>query len=219
MNAEEKIDDGIKLYRLFSSRDGPVKLFVGGLHGSEGMYTAPILEELVAGGEVEVSGGETIIVPSLTRESRYIYVFSEAYYRNREGGILIHLIEKYRPSCYFEIHTYRKESYPFLIEPVREKRVGVPPFVNLQDGILLGSVSPILRRRFGANDLCLTIELPEWKIRVMRKAIIDLLSLFLQKESRGEIIEDLKRIYPAQIQRAIEIYHEYYRDRDLKQKD
>ena len=54
MGLEELEDYGVKLYRLVAAEGRPAKLFVGGLHGNEGLYTTPILERL-AQEEISVS--------------------------------------------------------------------------------------------------------------------------------------------------------------------
>jgi hypothetical protein len=213
MNFEEKIEHGMKLYRVIPSGQGPTKLFVSGLHGREGDHTAQILEKLTEVEIEEICGKEVIIVPRVATESRYIHVLYEEYYKSREGKKLIYLIKKYRPSFYFEVHSYRKESYFILTDPEREDKFGVPPFVDLQDGILLGSIAPVLRSRFEKSDLCLTIELPNWKIQEVREYIMDILRLFLRKENRNDLIEALRRIYPSQIKIAEEVFRKYYRDR------
>ncbi|MCK4475702.1 MAG: DUF2119 family protein, partial [Methanophagales archaeon] len=150
----------MKLYRLISSEEGPTKLFVGGLHGKEGLYTAPILEELA---KERIYSGKAIIVPSLVEKSKYVDVLSEEYYRSKEGIKLLRLIQKYKPYFYFELHAYGEQSYSGLTDPEREKRIGVPPFVDLGNRVLLGSIAPILRSEFTKNDFCVTIEVPNWK--------------------------------------------------------
>lgn len=212
MTLEKLVDSEIDLYQLISSYKGPAKLFVGGLHGREGAYTAPILEELIKT-EEEVCTGVSIIVPRLVKNSKYLHVLSRDYYQTREGMQLISLIETYMPSFYLELHAYGKSSYSGLTDPNREKRVGVPPFVDIKDGILLGSIAPILMSRFGENDLCITIEIPSWKSEKVKDEILGILRLLLKKRTRGDVADELRLQYPSQIRKAEELFKAYYQDR------
>ena len=202
----------MKLYRLIASEAGPTKLFVGGLHGKECLYTAPILEQLA---KDEVYAGRAIIVPCLVEHGKYVDVLSEEYYRSRAGIELLQLIENYKPHFYFELHAYGKHSYSRLTDPEREKRIGVPPFVDLGMGILLGSIAPILRRKFSERDFCITIEVPNWKLEYekVRTEVLRVLRLALSKAKRDEVMEVLRMRYPAQMQKAEELFRQYYRNK------
>ncbi|MCW7076244.1 MAG: DUF2119 domain-containing protein [Candidatus Syntrophoarchaeum sp.] len=207
------VDSEIDLYQLSSSHKGPTKLLVGGLHGREATHTAPILEELINTSEKRTCTGVSIIVPSLVKNSKYLHVISQDYYQTREGMRLITLIENYRPSFYLELHAYRKSSYSGLTDPQRERRVGVPPFIDLEEGILLGSIAPILMSRFGENDLCITIEVPSWKSEKVKDEILEILKLLLKKKTRDDVADELRLKYPSQIRKAEELFKAYYRDR------
>ena len=202
----------MKLYRLIASEAGPTKLFVGGLHGKEGLYTAPILEQLA---KDVVYAGRAIIVPCLVEHGKYVDVLSEEYYQSRAGIELLQLIENYKPHFYFELHAYGKHSYSRLTDPERELRIGVPPFVDFGTGILLGSIAPILRRKFSERDFCVTIEVPNWKSEDenVRAEILQILRLALSKAKREEVMLELRMWYPAQIQKAEELFRQYYRNR------
>ena len=202
----------MKLYRLIASEAGPTKLFVGGLHGKECLYTAPILEQLA---KDKVYAGRAIIVPCLVEHGKYVDVLSEEYYRSRAGIELLQLIENYKPYFYFELHAYGKHSYSRLTDPERELRIGVPPFVDLGTGILLGSIAPILRSKFSENDFCVTIEVPNWKSEDedVRAEVLQVLRLALSKVKHEEVIAELRRWYPAQVQKAEELFRQYYRNK------
>jgi len=218
----------MKLYRFpgrSSGSGGARKLFVGGLHGDEGLYTAPILEtlasEVEAEAEVGDNNGDLIIVPSLTMGGRYIGVLSEEYYRSREGMILTGLIKRYKPSFYFELHAYGESSYHRLTNPEREKREGVPPFVDLDDHehthnhILLGSIAPVLRELFSAGDFCLTIELPKWRSdeEGVREEVMQILRIGLLSETKREMLTQLRKMYPDALKRAEALFIQYYHSR------
>ena len=223
----------MKLYRFPGSggSGGASKLFVGGLHGNEGVYTAPILETLASEAEVELesevevdgndNNSDVIIVPSLTMGGRYIGVLSKGYYQSREGMILTGLIKRYKPSFYFELHAYGESSYPRLTNPEREKIEGVPPFVDLDDHthnhnhILLGSIAPVLRKLFSTRDFCLTIELPKRRSDEdeVREEVLVILRIGLRSETRAEMLTQLRKMYPDALRRAEALFMQYYHSR------
>ena len=212
----------MKLYRFPGSggSGGASKLFVGGLHGNEGVYTAPILETLASEAEADNdNNGDVIIVPSLTMGGRYIGVLSKEYYRSREGMILTGLIKRYTPSFYFELHAYGESSYPRLTNPEREKIEGVPPFVDLDDHthnhILLGSIAPVLRKLFSTRDFCLTIELPKRRSDEdeVREEVLVILRIGLRSETRAEMLTQLRKMYPDALRRAEALFMQYYHSR------
>jgi hypothetical protein len=211
MGLEELEDYGVKLYRLTSAEEGVAKLFVGGLHGDEGRYTAPILERLA---QEERYVGEAIIAPSLVEKSRYIGVLAEEYYQSKEGMNLLLLIQKYKPRFYFELHAYEKPSYSRLTDPERVKKIGVPHFVDLDEGILIGSIAPILRRKFTEKDFCMTIEVPKWKCAhaEIKEKVLEVLRVGLIKRDREEVMEEFLMRYPEQIKMAVYLFHQYYRE-------
>ena len=202
----------MKLHRLIAPKGGPTKLFVGGLHGTESVYTAPILEILAT---EEICTGEVIIVPCLVENSKYIAVLSEEYYQSKEGTELLRLIHDYKPDFYFELHAYGEQSYSRLTDPEREIKIGVPPFVDLVDGILLGSIAPILRREFSEHDFCVTIEVPNWKCEKaeIKEELLQILRIGLTIATKREALEKLRIRYPAQMNKAELLFQQYYRNR------
>ena len=199
----------MKLYRLVASEEGPTKLFVGGLHGDEGLYTAPILERLA---KEEIPTGEVIIVPCLVEEGKYIGVLSEEYYRSGAGMNLLQLIQEYKPAFYFELHAYSEQSYSKLTDPERVNKIGVPHFVDLGDGVLIGSIAPILRRKFTLSDFCITIEMPKWQIKKIKQRVLEILMIGLSKTDREGIMREFRLRYPAQTKIAEKLFYQYYRN-------
>ncbi len=199
----------MNLYRFCS---GSVrKLFVGGLHGDEGLYTAPVLE-ILADEADKASDADIVIVPAITTGARYIGVLSEAYYHSREGMILSGLIKRYRPHFYFELHAYSEKSYSRLTNAEREKIEGVPPFVDLGNNVLIGSIAPVLRNTlFGTNDFCMTIELPNWKCRAVTDEVLQILEHGLQCITRTDLLDKLRGMYPEALERAEKLFSRYYR--------
>jgi len=204
--------EGVKLYRANAFAEGPPKLFVGGLHGDEGRYTAPILERLA---QEHVSSGEVIIVPQLTEQSTYIGVLNREYYQSEVGLRLLQLIHRYQPRFYFELHAYGQHSYARLTDPERVQKIGVPQFVDLDEGILIGSIAPLLRLQFSARDFCMTIEVPNWKSEheQTRAKVLTVLRIGLTHTDREAVMQEFRMRYPAEVQEAEALFRQYYRDR------
>jgi hypothetical protein len=204
--------DGVRLYRATAAGAGPPKLFVGGLHGDEGRYTAPILERLA---QEDVPSGEVIIVPQLTEQSTYIGVLNREYYQSEAGLRLLQLIQRYQPQFYFELHAYGQHSYARLTDPERVQKIGVPHFIDLDEGILIGSIAPMLRLQFSARDFCMTIEVPNWKSEHerIRAKVLAVLRIGLTHTDREAVMQEFRMRYPAEVQEAEALFQQYYRDR------
>jgi len=202
----------MKVYRLVASEEGPKRLFVGGLHGDEGLYTAPILERLA---KENLNAGEATIVPSLVENSKYVGVLSEAYYRSKAGMDLLQLIHEYKPTFYFELHAYGEQSYSKLTDSERVNKIGVPNFVDFCDGVLIGSIAPILRCKFAVHDFCITIEVPKWRSEneQIKEKVHEILMLGLTKTDREGIMREFRLRYPAQTKMAETLFYQYYYNR------
>ena len=201
---------GVRLYTARGSAAGPTRLVIGGLHGDEGMFTAPIIERLVT---EELATGEAILVPSLVECGNYIGVLSEEYYESAAGQLLLRLIRRYNPAFYFELHAYRQQSYERLTDPGRVQKIGVPHFVELGNGILIGSIAPLLRRRFTIDDFCMTIEVPKWKAEEeqISESVLELLRIALASRDRAALMQTYRARYPAQVKEAEALFNRYYR--------
>ena len=113
-----------------------------------------------------------------------------------EGISLLGLIEKYAPEFYFEIHSYSEKSYSNLTELKRIDLKGIPPFVDLNNGVLMASISPILREKFKKTDFCMTIEVPNWKVLEVEKTVLEILEFGITSKNRDEMIEKIFSKYP-----------------------
>ena len=85
--------------------DNPVRLIVGGLHGSEGVKTGPLLRDVSR----TVEKGRLILC-NLSRRVRYISTINKAYYSTQIGSRLLNLILRYRPKIYIELQLARASS-------------------------------------------------------------------------------------------------------------
>ncbi len=200
---------GVRLYAARGSVSGPMRLVIGGLHGDEGLFTAPIIERLVT---EELTAGEAILVPSLVEGGSYIGVLTEEYHKSAAGQLLLRLIRRYNPQFYFELHAYGQQSYERLTDPGRVKKIGVPHFIELGNGILIGSIAPLLRRRFTIEDFCMTIEVPKWKREEAQisESVLELLRIALASRDRAALMHTYRTRYPAQVKQAEELFNRYY---------
>ena len=189
--------------RITLGSGDPRRLFIGGLHGDEWRYTSSILESLDAPGT-----GTLIIIPKLT-DRAYISTLDDRYYDyGSYGRDVIAAIMEIKPEIYLELHSYR--DFDVLTDPGRIHRVGVPAYIELDDGVLIGSISPILRRRcFSMYDLCLSFEIPAENRKSQRLAR-ELLEFTKDCVSRDEFLDFLLDRYPDQGMRAIENYKRFY---------
>ncbi|MCC7576536.1 MAG: DUF2119 family protein [Methanomethylovorans sp.] len=189
-------------YKMMGDGD-PVRLFVGGLHGNEWRDTSDIVEKLEP-----PAVGSLAIMPVICKE-KYISTLDERYYRTL-GKPIIQAVDELRPSIYIEFHSYSKQNQKQLTGADRIQKTGVPAYSLLDNDVLLGSVSPVIRKDcFPAEALCLSFEIQkenplskEYGSRIAEK----------MKEciSRDHFIEQLKKRYPAQANKVIEDYRNFY---------
>ncbi len=146
----------MSFFRLIDKGEGPVRLFVGGVHGREGLTTIHALKKIQSS---DVKKGKLIIYNC--DATKYISTLDKGYYHTPLGKYIVELIHHYKPEVYVEPHCYRPDSYNRLTDLQRQKRIGVPPLIELEKRVLIGSVSPHIRTSlFKREDVCLTLEMP-----------------------------------------------------------
>ena len=188
----------------------PTRLFVAGIHGDEEAITRPIFEMMIK--DIKITSGRLVVV-SLSRDCPYISTLNEAYYDSTNGKKLLELIQEYRPGIYVELHTYKRDNHLNLIDPERRKKIGVPPFTELEEKVLIGSVSPFIRTsEFRREDFCFTLEMPDPYSEKALKIALQILRSISLSSSRGEILEKLREQYPLQIQEAEKNFREFFND-------
>jgi hypothetical protein len=195
-------------FRLIDKGDGPVRLFVGGVHGREGLTTIRALRRL---GFNDIDNGRLIIYSC--NPTPYISTLNPDYYRSPQGREILRLIEKYRPSTYLEAHCYRRENYDKLTDPSRKSSEGVPPLIELEEGVLIGSVSPHIRKKlFKRDDICLTVEMPCLDGGSDRSldVYVEFLRTVASSESRKELELRLEGRYPVQVETARRYAREFF---------
>jgi len=202
-------------FKRFGRGEGIVKFFVGGLHGEECEQTKPILEQLARECASHLSFfGDALILPCLVERGQHVSVLREEYYRMEAGRRLLSLVRFLHPRFYFEIHSYGMHSLARLTSAKRFEIEGVPPFVELERGILIGSISPILRKEFRRDAFCLTVEIPKKLESEERKAVkervLAILRACLAAESRDALLKALRSMYPKQMRKAEALFRMFY---------
>jgi hypothetical protein len=197
-------------FKEFGSKD-PCRLFIAGIHGNEQATTMPLLELLAR--DIENIRGRLILV-SLSSEDPYISTLDESYYDSVNGRKLLDLVHEYRPNIYLELHSYEIKNQVKLTDPDRKSKIGVPSFTELEEKILIGSVSPLIRTtEFKREDLCFTLELPVPHSEKALHIALDILKVIALSSDRNEIIGKLRIKYPEQIRDAQRNFHEFFKER------
>lgn len=189
-------------YKVMGDGD-PIRLFVGGLHGNEWMDTSDILEKLEP-----PTVGSLAVIPVVCKE-KYVSTLEESYYRTL-GKPIIRAVEELRPSIYIEFHSYSKQNQKMLTGTDRIHKTGVPAYSQLDNDVLLGSVSPIIRRNyFPVEALCLSFEIQK-KNPISREYGSKIARKMKECLSRDHFIKKLKKRYPVQAKKVIEDYRDFY---------
>jgi len=192
---------GIRIY----GNEKPVRLFVAGLHGEEWKDTTELLHSIKP-----PKTGTLALIP-LVSSGNYISTLDPAYYPGL-GKKILEAIEELKPEIYIELHSYSRENLEKLSGKDRFEKIGVPAYSVLKDGVLLGSVSPWVRRKYFPKEaLCLSFELQKENIE-SRTFTASILEVLKESQSRDEFIEYLKTEFPEQAKKAIEDYRKFYGD-------
>ncbi|MBW6518943.1 MAG: DUF2119 domain-containing protein [ANME-2 cluster archaeon] len=191
------------MIQRFGSGD-PVRLFVAGLHGDEWETTSALLEQLSPPGT-----GTLIIMPKVS-DNEYLSTLDRDYYATYAPH-LREAIVTFRPSIYLELHCYSKESYLALVGDGRFERYGVPAYIEIEAGILMGSVSPRVRRDFFTpDDLCVSFEMPRNPSELSLIVIHNLLDVVEKCWSRQGFVSYMAQHYPEQTAVAVKNYLQFY---------
>jgi hypothetical protein len=183
-------------FKIIEKGPGLKRLFIGGVHGKEGLSTIKAIKKL---SENDVKDGTLIIYNC--NQSRYISTLNQLYYQSTVGKEILYLINHYKPDMYIELHCYKPESYPTLTSIDRIQRVGVPPLIELEKGVLIGSVSPLIRTKiFKKEDICITLEMPCSPSSETLKVYVNFLKTLAGAKNRIELENKARKIYPEQVE-------------------
>jgi hypothetical protein len=192
-------DTGMKIY----GSGKPVRLFVAGLHGNEWEDTTGFLKS------IEPPKTGTLAIIPFVDCGKYISTLNPGYYSGT-GKNILKAIEGLKPDIYIELHSYSSENLEKLAGKNRLELIGVPAYSILKEGVLLGSVSPWVRRKyFPKKALCLSFELQKGNVE-SRKFTAHMLEILKEIRSRDEFIDYMKKEFPAQTKKAIEDYQRFY---------
>lgn len=195
-------------FKIINKEKGINRLFIGGVHGKEGLSTIKALQEIQ---EDDVDEGKLTI--HNCDESPYLSTLNPLYYKSEVGKEVLYLINYYQPQIYVEAHCYKKESYPKLIAPGRRTEEGVPPLIELEKGVLIGSASPNIRTTlFKKDDVCITLEMPCNPSYDSLDVYVKVLRILAASRNRGDLEKRMKEIYPVQVETARRYAREFFGD-------
>jgi hypothetical protein len=179
----------------------PKRLFVAGLHGDEWKDTSDILASLAP-----PKIGSLYIISKVS-DGTYISTLKSEYYK-KDGKKIIESVKKVNPDVYIELHAYNKEHLKDLTDDKRFSKRGVPPYIELEGGMLIGSVSPHLTKYFPMDRLCLSFEIQKGDER-SRWILLELLEILKDAEISEFLIYLFKR-YPNPVRDATIAYFRYH---------
>jgi hypothetical protein len=193
----------MEFFKCINKGPGLKRLFIGGVHGKEGLSTINAIKKI---SENDVKDGTLVIYNC--DESRYISTLNPLYYQSTVGKEILYLINHYQPDMYIELHCYKPESYPALTSIDRIKRVGVPPLIELEKGVLIGSVSPQIRTKiFKKEDICITLEMPCSPSPETLNIYVNFLKVLASAKNRFDLENKVTKIYPEQVETSQKYAH------------
>jgi hypothetical protein len=192
--------------RAIERGKGPTRIFIGGVHGKEGLTTIDLIKQI---NDDDVTEGKLLLYNC--PESRYMSTLDPRYYESPMGEKILKLIKTHKPEIYVELHCYKPESYLKLIDLDRKKRVGVPPLIELEHGVLISSVAPYLRTKFfKREDVCITLEMPCKPTEKSREVYFEVMKAIAGSRNRSELEYKLGLKYPSQVKIARRYAAEFF---------
>jgi len=187
------------------AKDGTSRLVVGGIHGKEGLSTIKVLE---VAKDINIPEGRWTLYNF--PPSPYLSTLDPLYYLSLRGSQLVSIIQENKPDIYLELHCYHQENYYKLTKGDRKDIFGVPGLVELENGVLIGSVSPLIRSVFFAlNDFPFILEIPCNPSKEVLKCCQNVMEIIATSSNRKEILQKLGQIYPQQVQQLTDYFKEY----------
>ena len=195
-------------FRYIDNGKGPTKLFIGGVHGNEGLTSLKFLKRI---GIDDLSAGQFYFYNFDRTE--YISTIKKEYYESDLGKRILNLITYFEPDFYTELHCYDLKNYERLTSMERYVRTGIPPLIKLGNHVLVSSVSPLIRMTyFSADTVCKTLEFPclekltgetvgkyGFNEDLAIRTYEDLLKLILKSPSRKYFEDEMMKKYKKQV--------------------
>lgn len=146
-------------FRYIDNGKGPMKLFIGGVHGDEGKDVLPLMKRL---SNEDFSDGQIYIYNF--DKTPYISTIHNEFYQSDQGKKILDLIDYYKPDFYTELHSYNIRHFKKLTSLERLDSQGIPPLIDCGQYVLCSSVSPLIRRKhFTKENICQTLEFPSFR--------------------------------------------------------
>ena len=200
-------------FRYIDNGEGPTKLFIGGVHGNEGVTSLKFLKRI---NEEDLSSGQFYFY-NFDR-TPYISTIKKEYYESEIGRKILDLIEYFEPDFYTELHCYNLSNYEKLTSIERYKKTGIPPLIKLGNHVLVSSVSPLIRMTYFSTDtVCKTLEFPcfekltpeiiekyNFNCNLAVQTYENLLKLILKSPSRRYFEDEMLKYYKPQVDLAIQ---------------
>ena len=200
-------------FRYIDNGECPIKLFIGGVHGNEGVTSLRFIKRIK---EEDLSSGQFYFYNF--DKTPYISTIDKQYYESEIGQKILDLIEYFNPDFYTELHCYNLENYDRLTSMERYKKTGIPPLIKLGNHVLVSSVSPLIRMTyFSTETVCKTLEFPclekltpeiiekyDFNMDLACQTYENLLKLILKSPSRICFETKIMKDYPNQVHLAME---------------
>ena len=200
-------------FRYIDNGKGPTKLFIGGVHGNEGLTSLKFIKRIR---DSDLSPGQFYFY-NFDR-TPYISTIKKEYYESELGLKILDLINYFQPDFYTELHCYNLKNYERLTSMERYRKTGIPPLIKLGNHVLVSSVSPLIRMTyFSTETVCKTLEFPCFEKLTPEivekygfnrdlavKTYEDLLRLILKSPSREYFEKQMLIDYADQVSLAVE---------------
>jgi hypothetical protein len=187
---------GVNFFKEIGVKKGISRLFVGGVHGKEGLST---INTIQMAENITVNGGSLVLCNF--PPSPYLSTLDPLYYLSLAGSKLLDLVMKNQPEIYLELHCYHPENYTKLTRQDRKEKFGIPGLVELENGVLIGSISPLIRSTFfDLNDFPFTLEMPCKPSEESLQTSLEVMEIVAGSGNRQEIMEKLSRVYPKRVE-------------------
>jgi len=197
-------------FKEIKNGNGPVRLFVGGVHGKEGPRTIGPLSQI---SKEDVNSGSLTIYNF--DKSQYVSTIDRHYYNTELGRKIVTIIRDLKPEMYVELHCYNSNSFEKLTDLNRKELTGVPPLIHLEKGVLIGSISPYIRTSlFKEWDVCITLEIPCKPAKESMDIYLKVIRAVATSKDKHELLDKLRVDYPKQVETAaryaVELYWDSY---------
>lgn len=195
-------------FKEIKKGEKPVRLIIGGVHGKEGLTTINAISQI---SKEDVNGG--ILTLYNFEESPYISTLDRHYYTSNRGQEIVSIIRDLKPEMYMELHCYNSNSFRKLTDLNRKERTGVPPLIHLEEGVLIGSLSPYIRTSlFDEWDVCITLEIPCKPTKKAMGVYLKVINAVAGSKDKYELLDKLRNDYPEQVETAAKYAIELYWD-------